>query len=741
MLEPNAFVQNRYLFVRRLGGGETSAVYEAIDMNTRANVALKQVIVGADAAGGRREILKREARRLAGLRHPALPVVSDAFVEGDSVFMAAEFVPGDDLMTVLERNGRPFPIVQALRWADQLLDALDYLHTQLPPVLHRDITPRNLKLTPRGQVMLLDHGLVWSEVAPVQVKPTSPGLPSPFQFMPPEQVARAGMTIRSDLFSLAATLYFLLTGTPPVLAGKRANAIARGQPDPLRPARELIPDLPAAVSDLLTRALSLDPAARPASAADMRAALDRARVGPLVLPDLPSQRPSEPAPAIPSPAPGARPSEAPTLLAVPPRIDAPGATLPSPPQPRQRNPDPSTLRLRSGQASSGETGRRGWLAPAIGVGALLALLLAFVLLRGREAATGATPTATLAPPTPTVAPSFSSSTPTLVPTDQPEATAQPLATEPAAIQAVATGLAPTSVFAGALPIVLTVDGSNLNKVRAVRFVSSSGAVIPAEVQTRAIDQLKLNIPALPESISGEVNYALQIDGVVQKGMAITLRDYRERRPAQGVLAEYAYTGSVTADEAGAYAGLHAQADAGSATLGRLRNGDQIDLLRDDLADWYLVRINTSADPAQVGVVGWIQRWLIDNQGQPAPPTATPEPTPTVLVFAGRLYSTPTDAAAQCGAAFESSIYGSVENSNGAGIAGAVVRVTSADGRNSYTVRTARGGVYNVGGLGCTTWTVRLISVPGGKIQANPVTVRNLNGGRFTSAEVRYRLRK
>src|SRR5262249_14006983 len=148
-------------------------------------------------------------------------------------------------------------------------------------------------------------------------------------------------------------------------------------------------------------------------------------------------------------------------------------------------------------------------------------------------------------------------------------------------------------------------------------------------------------------------------------------------------------------------------------------------------------------------VGWIGRGLIDTKNPPPPPTPTPEPTsePTpaqaaaVLVFDGRLYSAATDRAAQCGVAFESSIYGSVENGSGKGIAGAVVRVTSADGRNSYTVRTGRGGVYTVGGLGCTRWVVRLIRIPGAKIQSNPVAVRNLNGGRFTSAEVRYQMRK
>src|SRR6266545_3766393 len=306
MLAPNAFVQNRYLFVRRLGGGERSAVYEAIDMTTRANVALKQVIVGADAADAR-----REAQRLIGLRHPVLPALHSSFVEGDNLFVAAEFVPGDDLMTQLERAGRPFPLVQAMRWADHLLDALDYLHSQLPPVLHRDITPRNLKLTPRGQVMLIDFGLAQSERLPAQAKPAGAGLVSPFQFMPPEQVARTGTTIRSDLFALAATLYYLLTGT----------------------------------------LLALDPAARPASAADMRAALDRARVAPH---DLPGARPAALAPSIPSPAPVARPVEAPTLPVAQPRTE-----------------------LHVAVDSSQPRSPRRWLAPVIGVAALVALLLAF----------------------------------------------------------------------------------------------------------------------------------------------------------------------------------------------------------------------------------------------------------------------------------------------------------------------------------------------------------------------------
>src|SRR6266545_2553101 len=270
MLAPNEFVRGRYLIVQQIGSGATGGVYEALDMETRLLIALKQ-IAGAGAvqasAGGSFE---REVRALLVLRHPALPVVSDVFVEDDSMFLVMEFVPGDDLATLLARNGGPFTTVQALRWADQLLDVLDYLHTRQPPSLHRDIKPQNLKLTPRGKIMLLDFGLAKAGWSAAQEKQAGRARLSSLQFLPPEQVAGAGADARSDLFALAATLYYLLTGELPALAGRRANAAARGLPDPLRPIHEVNPQVPAPVSAVLMQALALDPAQRPASAAEMR---------------------------------------------------------------------------------------------------------------------------------------------------------------------------------------------------------------------------------------------------------------------------------------------------------------------------------------------------------------------------------------------------------------------------------------------------------------------------------------
>jgi hypothetical protein len=295
---------------------------------------------------------------------------------------------------------------------------------------------------------------------------------------------------------------------------------------------------------------------------------------------------------------------------------------------------------------------------------------------------------------------------------------------------------PTAAYAGAGPVQLLVRGTNLDRVRGVRLVAVGRPPIGASITAPGPEQLALQLAPLAEPLNGEVSFLLELDGVLMETPEILLRDFVARRRGAGVLAQYEYTNRVAGDAAGAYTRMRAEPNVGSAPVGQLRNGDVLEVRRNDVDGWYQVRVAASADTAQVGVVGWIERWLVDNQAAP-----TPAPTPQRLVFVGRVYSAPTDAAVRCGTSFQSSIYGGVENA-GRGIAGARVRVTSADGRNSYTVTTARGGIYSVPGLGCTTWTVSLLSVPNAPagIQANRVVVRNLNGGRYTSAEVRFKLR-
>jgi serine/threonine protein kinase len=273
-LAPGMIVQNRYEIVRLLGRGGMGAVYEAIDRRLGHRVALKHLTGIGDHAT---RFFAREARLLAGLRHPALPKVTDYFADADGQFLVMEFIPGDDLATLIARHGASFPLERVLMWADQLLGALDYLHKQQPPVIHHDIKPQNLKLTPHGEIILLDFGLARGipQESPDLSTITTVGYTP--QYASLEQIKGGTTDPRSDLYALAATLYHLLTGDAPVDVLTRAAKVLYNQPDPLQPAHERNPVVPATLGAALGQALSLNPDARPPSAAAMRSALQAAR--------------------------------------------------------------------------------------------------------------------------------------------------------------------------------------------------------------------------------------------------------------------------------------------------------------------------------------------------------------------------------------------------------------------------------------------------------------------------------
>ena len=156
MIETGKVLQNRYRIDKQIGQGGMGAVYVATDERFHSTVAIKQTLCMDD---NYRKAIEREARLLNSLKHTALPRVSDHFLEDAEQYLVMEYIPGEDLAFLLERDKRPFPVEQVVKWADQLLDALDFLHNQENPVIHRDIKPQNLKITARGQIILLDFGL------------------------------------------------------------------------------------------------------------------------------------------------------------------------------------------------------------------------------------------------------------------------------------------------------------------------------------------------------------------------------------------------------------------------------------------------------------------------------------------------------------------------------------------------------------------------------------------------------
>ena len=247
------------------------AVYEAVDQRLDTTVALKETLFAEERL---RKQFEREARLLARLHHPALPRVSDHFSEGDGQFLVMQFIPGDDLSEMMTRKRSPFPANQVLTWADQLLDALDYLHTQDPQIVHRDIKPQNLKLTSRGQIILLDFGLAKGQAGEISRVTTSASIygytPN---YAPLEQIQGLGTDSRSDLYSLGATLYHLLTNVKPPDALTRAAAIVNGQADPLLKASEVNAAVAPELDHVLAKAMAQNREQRYATAVDMRKAL------------------------------------------------------------------------------------------------------------------------------------------------------------------------------------------------------------------------------------------------------------------------------------------------------------------------------------------------------------------------------------------------------------------------------------------------------------------------------------
>src|SRR5712692_8800423 len=279
MLSSGTILQNRYRIIRQLGQGGMGAVYEAVDQRLDTTVALKETLFTDEKL---RKQFEREARLLARLHHQALPRVSDHFNEGDGQFLVMQYIAGDDLSEMLAQRNGPFPQEEVLVWADQLCDALDYLHTQDPEIIHRDIKPQNLKLTARGQVVLLDFGLAKGYAGQMSVVTTSASIfgytPN---YAPLEQVQGLGTDARSDIYALAATLFHLLTNVKPPDALSRAAAIVNGQPDPLAPANQAGGQVSAAVAEALSKGMSQKRDDRYPSAALMREALREAAEHPV----------------------------------------------------------------------------------------------------------------------------------------------------------------------------------------------------------------------------------------------------------------------------------------------------------------------------------------------------------------------------------------------------------------------------------------------------------------------------
>ncbi len=247
-LELNTFLRDRYRIEKQLGKGGMGAVYLALDTVLQTKVAVK---INQNPREEGREQFLQEARLLAALRHPNLPRVIDYFVIEDSQYLVMDFIPGDDLGTIVKRDGKQ-DVDNVISWARQLGKALSYLHSQEPPVIHRDIKPGNIKITPKGEVILVDFGIAKSSDATQETSTGAKGLTPGYS--PPEQYGSGRTGHYSDQFGLAATLYNVLTNEKPVDAVERLLGQAT-----LKPIHDLNPEVPPHVEQVIEKALSIKP--------------------------------------------------------------------------------------------------------------------------------------------------------------------------------------------------------------------------------------------------------------------------------------------------------------------------------------------------------------------------------------------------------------------------------------------------------------------------------------------------
>jgi eukaryotic-like serine/threonine-protein kinase len=244
-------VKDRYRIIQLLASGGMGIVYRAKDESLGVEVALKETIPGGKSTNR----MQKMAALLASLHHPNLPRVTDTFqLPGSGQILVMDFVPGEDLKNRIDRSG-PLSISKAIEIVTAAGSALQYLHTQKPPIIHHDVKPGNLRITPDGHVMLVDFDLMTVLQAnqtrpPIDEQGSTPGFAAPEQY---NNMADA----RSDQYGLAATLYFTLTASRLPDALTRASGKNRITEQNLSSSR-----LPLDIITCLERALAINPADR-----------------------------------------------------------------------------------------------------------------------------------------------------------------------------------------------------------------------------------------------------------------------------------------------------------------------------------------------------------------------------------------------------------------------------------------------------------------------------------------------
>ncbi|MBN2549903.1 MAG: serine/threonine protein kinase [Anaerolineales bacterium] len=302
-------IHERYRIAGLLGQGGMGAVYRGWHLALKVPVAIKENL---DASPEAQRQFEKEAQILARLSHPNLPRVTDYFfIPGQGQYLVMDYVEGDNLESIVQKQGLQ-PEAQALAWMEQICDALAYLHSQPQPIIHRDIKPANVRITPAGKAMLVDFGI--AKVFDPHLATTVGAKAVTAGYSPPEQYGGGKTDQRSDIYSLGATLYTLLTGWIPPESTELVVGAAS-----LQTPRKIVPGLSPRVEQVVLKCMEISQSQRYQQAEQVRADLAKPTAArPSMLPSFKTHKvasesavsAAQATPAAPTPASSGAPAQA-----------------------------------------------------------------------------------------------------------------------------------------------------------------------------------------------------------------------------------------------------------------------------------------------------------------------------------------------------------------------------------------------------------------------------------------------
>lgn len=261
MAEVGTVIEGKYEILKQIGKGGMSTVYLAMDKRLNKQWAVKEIRKQGKTKNDEVVInsLIAEANLMKKLDHPALPRIVDIIDNGETIYVVMDYIEGESLDKIINDYG-PQPQELVIEWAKQLCDALDYLHSQHPPIIYRDMKPANVMLKPEGNVKVIDFGIAREYKENSLSDTTVLGTRG---YAPPEQHGSRQTDARSDIYALGMTMHHLLTGVDP----RPADYV-------YKPIRQWNPELSGGLERIIDKCTALDPDDRYQNCSELMYALE-----------------------------------------------------------------------------------------------------------------------------------------------------------------------------------------------------------------------------------------------------------------------------------------------------------------------------------------------------------------------------------------------------------------------------------------------------------------------------------